>query len=95
MKTQPGQRLPHAAGGGASTLLLLQDLVKLVGVLGGLHADEQRDGAVGTLVVNRWVGNAHQHHVVLADPRARHRRRDHDVEQDVSCRGNAIRFGWT
>lgn len=45
--------------------------MKLVGVLGGLHSDEQRNGRVRVLLVNRRVGDAHQHHVVLADPRAR------------------------
>lgn len=60
--------------------------MKLVRVLGGLHADEQRNGRVGVLVVDGRVGDAHQHHVVLADPRARYGRLNEDVEQDVSCR---------
>lgn len=89
MMTKRGQR-PGTPGGGASALLLLQDLVQLVCVLGGLHSDQQRDGAAGILVIHRWVGNAHQHHVVLAHSRARDGRLHDDVEQDVSCGDTAV-----
>lgn len=71
-------------GGGASAFLLLQDLVELVGVVGSLDPDEEGDGAAGVLVVDGRVGDAHHHHVVLAEPGARHGRLHDDVEQDVS-----------
>lgn len=68
----------------ASALLLLQGLVELVGVLRGLDPDEEGDGAAGVLVVDGRVGDAHHHHVVLPEPRARHGRLHDDVQQDVS-----------
>lgn len=74
-------------GGGASALLLLQDLVELVGVLAGLDPDEEGDGPTGVLVVDRRVGHAHHHHVVLPDARDGHGRLHNDVEQDVSWQG--------
>lgn len=74
-------------GGGASAFLFHQDLVELVSILGGLDPDEEGEGGVGVLVVDRRVGDANQHHVVLPKTRARHRRLQDDVQQDVSCRG--------
>lgn len=58
--------------------------MELVGLVGSLDPDEEGDGAAGVLVVNGRVGDAHHHHVVLPEPRARHGRRQDDVEQDVS-----------
>ncbi len=64
--------------------------MELVGILGGLDPDEQGDGAAGVLVVDGRVGDAHHHHVVLPEPRARHGRLHEDVEQDVSWRGGKL-----
>ena len=58
--------------------------MELIGVLGGLDPDEEGDGAAGVLVVEGRVRDADHHHVVLTDPRARHGRLHHDVQQDVS-----------
>lgn len=77
----------RGARGGASALLLLQDLVELVGVLAGLDPDEEGDGPAGVLVVDGRVGHAHHHHVVLAEARDGHGRLHDDVEQDVSWQG--------
>lgn len=58
--------------------------MELVCVLGGLHSDEEGDGAGGVLVVDGRVGDAQHHHVVLPEPRTRHGRLHDDVQQDVS-----------
>lgn len=71
-------------GGGRSAFLLLQGPVELVGILCGFHSDQEGDGGAGVLVVEGRVRDADHHHVVLPDPRARHRRRHEDVQQDVS-----------
>lgn len=85
-RDSPGrvERFHWGRGGGASASLLLQDLVELVGVVGGLDPDQEGDGAAGVLVVDGRVGDAHHHDVVLPEPRAGHGRRQDDVEQDVS-----------
>lgn len=67
-----------------SAFLLLQQRVEPVGVLGGLDSDEEGDGAGGVFVVDGRVGDAHDHHVVLPDARARHGRLHQDVQEDVS-----------
>ena len=58
--------------------------MELVGVLGGFDPDQEGDGAAGVLIVDGRIRDAHHHHVVLPDPRARHGRRHDDVQQDVS-----------
>lgn len=71
----------------ASALFLLQDAKELLCVLAGLDPDEQRDRLVGLAAVHRGVGDAHHHHIVLAQPGHRHGGLQQDVEQDVPCRG--------
>lgn len=82
--TTTTSRRQLGGGGFGSGLLLFQDLVELVGVLGGFDPDQEGDGGGGVLVVDGRVRHADHHHIVLPHPRARHGRRHDDVQQDVS-----------
>ena len=59
--------------------------MQLIRVLACLHPDQHGDGGGGVLLIDGWVWNADDEHVVLPCAGAWHAGCNQDVEQYVAC----------